>query len=300
MSRALVLSGGGSVGIAWQTGLAAGLARHGVDLAAADFIVGTSAGSTVGAQLALGTDMDERVERYRQSAAGQGAQRNTSTTPATSNEATAKRMERFMAIMAEAMDGDATPEEGRAAIGRFALEADALPEEQFVNGFRYLQGQEWPERYACTAVDAETGEFMVWDVKSSVPLDRAVASSCAVPGVFAPITIKGRRYIDGGMRSGTNADLAKGHELVLIISLMGGNRAANNADPRLARYRERIEAEVGALKDAGAQVEIVGPDDAAAAALGLNLMDATRAPTAAIEGLRQGEEQAARLSEVWH
>jgi hypothetical protein len=53
------------------------------------------------------------------------------------------------------------------------------------------------------------------------------------------------------------------------------------------------------LKDAGAHVEVVGPDDAAAAALGLNLMDASRAPTAAIEGLRQGEEQAARLSEVW-
>jgi NTE family protein len=208
-------------------------------------------------------------------------------------------MAKLMAVMAEA---GANQDElaGRAAIGRFALEADALPEEQFVAGFGYLRTDEWPERYACTAVDAETGEFVVWDVKSGAPLERAVASSCAVPGIFAPITINGRRYIDGGMRSGTNADLAKGHDLVLIVSLMSPQRmAAAPGDPRAARYLARIESEHKVLADSGARVETVGPDAQAASALGMNLMDATRAPAAALEGVRQGEAMAAEIDALW-
>ena len=77
MDRALVLSGGGPVGIAWQSGLTVGLAEQGVQLRDADLIVGTSAGSVVGAQIALGRDLNEQVERYRASrcAPGRGARR---------------------------------------------------------------------------------------------------------------------------------------------------------------------------------------------------------------------------------
>ena len=300
MTRALVLSGGGSVGIGWQTGLAAGLARKGVHLGDADFIVGTSAGSAVGAQLALGTDLEQRLERYRQPSAGTSAAARTAAAGSTATtQSSADRMGRLMAIMTEAAAHD-DEEAGRAAIGRFALDADALPEEGFVAGFAYLGSERWPERFACTAVDAETGEFVVWDVKSAVPLDRAVASSCAVPGIFAPITINGRRYIDGGMRSGTNADLAKGHDLVLLVSLMSPARmAAAPGDPRAARYLARIESELAALTESGARVRTIGPDDEAAAALGLNLMDATRAPAAAAEGARQGEALAEEIGALW-
>jgi hypothetical protein len=94
MTKALVLSGGGSVGIAWQTGLATGLARHGVDLSAADLIVGTSAGSAVGAQLALGGDAEERFDRYKQI--------ETSTAPpASSNGAPDPSMAERMAKLME-------------------------------------------------------------------------------------------------------------------------------------------------------------------------------------------------------
>jgi NTE family protein len=296
MTKALVLSGGGSVGIAWQTGLAAGLARHGVQLADAEFIVGTSAGSAVGAQLALGRDLEESLDRYRQVAARPNA-------AGTSNEgwdrSIAERMTRFMAIMAQAMDDDAEPEARRSAIGRFALEAEAAPEDQFVAGFRYLQASSWPDRYACTAVDAGTGEFVVWDAGANVPLDRAVASSCAVPGLFAPITINGRRYMDGGMRSPTNADLAAGHDVVLLVSLMTREATAPTADPRLARYLQTMDSELQVLADAGARVEIIGPDQGAVDVMGLNLMDASRAPAAAEQGVRQGEEFAAHVARVW-
>jgi NTE family protein len=298
MTRALVLSGGGSVGIAWQTGLAAGLARKGVHLAEADFIVGTSAGSAVGAQLALGTDLEDRLRRYQQPSTGNSAAARTATAGGTGTSST-DRMAKLMAVMAEAGASD-DEVAGRAAIGRFALEADALPEEQFVAGFSYLGSDEWPDRYACTAVDAATGEFVVWDVKAGAPLDRAVASSCAVPGIFSPITINGRRYIDGGMRSASNADLAKGHDLVLLVTLMSPARMAGaTGDPRAARYLAKMERELAVLTDNGSRVETVAPDDQAATALGLNLMNAVQAPGAAVEGARQGELLAEQIGEFW-
>jgi NTE family protein len=291
MTKALVLSGGGSVGIAWQTGLAAGLRRREVDLTEAAFILGTSAGSAVGAQLALGRDPEEQVERYAQSEPSRD-------TPANAGPGgpMAELMTRFMEFMVETADLE--PEERRARIGRFALEADALDEEQFVGMFRYLKGEPWPERYACTAVDAESGEFKVWDTAAGVELDRAVASSCAVPGLFSPITINGRRYMDGGMRSGTSADLAVGHDVVLVVSLMTASRMPTG-DPRLARLFQAIESEQAVLIGAGARVETVTPDQSTSAVIGMNLMDGSLAPAAAVEGVRQGEELAEQVGEYW-
>ena len=303
MTRALVLSGGGPVGIAWQTGLAAGLAAKGVDLREADFILGTSAGSAVGAQLALGRDMATVLERYQRAAAPAGAP-TTTTSPgrAAGTAASPGRMQDLMRVMAESAAFDGTPEEARAIIGRFALEAETAPEEQFVAGFGYLAGEPFPEGYACTAVEAETGEFQVWDASTGAPLDRAVASSCAVPGIFPPITIGGRRYIDGGMRSGTNADLAAGHELVLLVTLMSGARSApatGAADARMQRYLERMARERQVLVDAGARIETIGPDEESAAAMGVNLMDGRIGPAAAEAGFRQGQAIAATVEEVW-
>ncbi len=293
MSKALVLSGGGSVGIAWQTGLSAGLKRKGVDIAAADFIVGTSAGSAVGAQLALGRDMEAQVDRYGESTERTG---NDPTSTGAADSGMAQRMAKFMEIMMAGADQE--PEERRKAIGQFALEADAMDAEQFVGVFRYLAGEEWPEPFSCTAVDAQSGEFKVWNKAAGVELDRAVASSCCVPGLFSPITIGGRRYMDGGMRSGANADLAVGHDTVLIVTLMTAQRMPAG-DPRLARMVETAEAERRALTDSGARVEVVGPDAGAGAAMGMNLMDASIAPKAAIEGVRQGEEMAEQLAGFW-
>jgi len=292
MTKALVLGGGGSVGIGWQTGLVAGLARGGVDLSTADVVIGTSAGSAVGAQLTLGTDFETRLAAYRKPTSGATLR----SAPATGS-GIAERMAAFMEVMAGAGQDD-DPVAARRRIGEFALGADALPEEQFVAGFRYLAGRPWPATYRCTAVDAASGEFVVWDAAADVPLDRAVASSCAVPGIFAPITINGRRYIDGGMRTGTNADLAAGHDLVVLVSLMG-DRPGLADNPALARFRARAEAELQVLTDGGARVETITPDAEAGAAMGLNLMDGSIAPVAAEHGLRQGEALAERLAAVW-
>ncbi len=292
MTKALVLSGGGSVGIAWEIGVAAGLARCGVDLRTADFIVGTSAGSAVGAQLALGRDLDQLVARYHN--AGRRAAETTAESSAPGNQQMAKLLELVQATMT----GEGPAELRRAAVGKFALEADALPEDAFVAAFRYLKGEPWPARFACPAVDALSGEFVVWDLQAQVDLDRAVASSCAVPGLFAPVTVKGRRYIDGGFRSATNADLVTGHDRVLIVSVLSAARTADAVDPRLSPWRQ-LDDEVAALTASGSVVTVLAVDDAGARAMGGNLMDPSAGRAAADEGVRQGEAEAPRLAEFW-
>jgi NTE family protein len=294
MTKALVLSGGGSVGIAWEIGVAAGLARAGVDIRDADFIIGTSAGSAVGAQLALGRDLEELVSRQRDI----GSRASASSGSGAAGGPAGQQMAELFTVITQAMAAEGPAEARRATIGRFALGADSLPEDQFVASFRYLRGELWPSRFTCTAVDALSGEFAVWDAPAGVELDRAVASSCAVPGLFAPITIKGRRYIDGGMRSGTNADLASGHERVLIISLLGAVGATSGQGARFTPAGQ-LDSEIAALIESGSVVEVLEADAATAQALGLNLMDRSAIPSAVGEGIRQGESEASRLREFW-
>ncbi|HVM99359.1 MAG TPA: patatin-like phospholipase family protein [Caulobacteraceae bacterium] len=298
MTRALVLSGGGPVGIAWEAGLLAGLAEAGVELGEADFILGTSAGSFVGSQLAMGrrpADMAAAIlaEAERVSAAvAAGSRPNGGERP--------PNLAGLFALMQEARSGERDPKEVRKEIGKFALEAKTMDEESFIKSFgRQLSGPQaegWPERgYACTAVDAETGEFMLWTAESKVGLARAVASSCSVPGVYPPITINGRRYIDGGMRSGSNADLATGHELVVVVGLRTAGDAATSE-----RMRAPLEKEMEVLRAGGARTELILPDDASVEAFGLNLMDGRRRPAACKAGMAQGRALAAELRRVWN
>jgi NTE family protein len=299
MSKALVLSGGGPVGIAWQTGLAAGLARRGVLLADAQLILGTSAGSAVGAQLAVGRDFEVQLARY---AAGAARSDDPPTTPEGRPPVAPQQMARLIELLGEAAKDDGSPEEVRKVVGRFALDAETFDEERFVGMFSYLAGEPWPEVFRCTAVEAATGEFRVWDQQSGAEIDRAVASSCAVPGIFPPITIGGKRYIDGGVRSGASVDLAAGHERVVLVTLMSPDRmAAQGADDeRLAAMRARSERELDTVREAGGTVEVIGPDEGSAAVMGMNLMDFSLGPAASAAGAQQGEQMADSLRSFWN
>src|SRR4051794_34362424 len=137
MDRALVLSGGGSLGIAWQSGLTLGLAEQGVDLGDADLIVGTSAGSVVGAQIALGRDLNEQVERYREAEARRASEPGADT-PAAPSRPPAQQMQKLMDLMTSPLTDDSDPEHARMLVGKFALEAETIPEERFVESFRHL------------------------------------------------------------------------------------------------------------------------------------------------------------------
>ncbi len=287
MSKALVLSGGGPVGIAWESGLLAGLAENGVDVSSADYIVGTSAGAFVGAQIAQGTSL---AEIAAPDLAGQ-----------VRGLSVASRMPDLTVLLSKMMEmvsGKRPAEEVRAEIGEWALSVPTMREEEFLERFAPSLGYEfdgkWPAKgFACTAVDAADGSFVVWNQDSGIGLARAVASSCAVPGIYPPVTFRGHRYIDGGMRSGTNADLAAGHDVVLVIAVAAASRAMPEA------FRRRFDAEIQTLRDGGGRVEVVTPSEECSAAMGVNLMDPTQRQAAAITGRNQGLAEAARLMTFW-
>ena len=294
-TRALVLGGGGFVGIGWESGLLAGLSESGVDLARADLIVGTSAGSFVGAQVAMGRSASSIADAIL---AADPAQ----ILSAGGRPMKVPDMSVLLAKMAEAVSGVRPAEQVRAEIGAWALSAETvMSEQEFIAGFgRSFSGLPedfWPERpYACTAVDAADGSFVLWNKDSKVGLVDAVASSCAAPGVFPPITIRGRRYIDGGMRSPTNADAAKGYDVVAVVEVRGAG-----IDPTMAeRFQRALDRELDVLRSNGARVELIVPDPACIEAFGLNPMDPSRRKGAATAGVAQGKASADHLREFWN
>lgn len=291
MTRALVLGGGGPVGIAWESGLSAGLEEAGIALSGADLIIGTSAGSVVGSQLALGRSATSLFEQQRVP-----AEPATHLRAAGNPALLLPLQELFLKRMIGAIADDAFLRQ----ICRVARETKTpLDEEQWVQQFGYLAELapgEWPAKdFRATAIDIESAQFVAWDRQANVPLGRAVASSCAVPGIFPPVTIKGRRYMDGGLRSATNADLARGAERVVVVSVTLGQ----GTPEMVARARAALEAELQVVRHAGGQVTLITPGPAAREAFGLNLMDATRRAPAAEAGYRQAKEEAARLRDAW-
>jgi NTE family protein len=265
--RALVLGGGGVTGVAWELGILAGLAEAGLDPAAADLYVGTSAGSVVAAQVTSGIPIEELYQRQLAPPDGEISARIGAALFAKAGWA-----------MLRARQGEAF----RKRIGAVALKARTLTEaerREVIAG--RLGGLAWPDqRLLITACDAYTGAFKVFDADSGVSLVDAIGASCAVPGVWPPVTIGDTRYIDGGMRSSTNADLAEGSERVVVIApvTFGGGPVGRLADE--ARLLGRT-----------AKVVTVTPDKPARTAIGRNVLDpAFRAASA-----RAGREQAARV-----
>jgi len=275
---ALVLGGGGITGIAWEIGLLAGLADAGTDLSGADLVVGTSAGSVVGALVTGGAKLRELYERQLAPATGEKAARLNRATLA-----------QFGWAMLRSRGRDV---EFRRRIGALALAAEKAgltPCEQErldVIGER-LAGTQWPDRQLLiTAVDAGTGEFRTFDRDSGVSLLHAVAASCAVPGVYPPVTIDGRRYVDGGMRSAANADLAQGYDRLVVLAPI----------PRGVGPMASVDAQVTGLVS---RVAVVSPDAGSRKAIGRNVLDpAARAPSAEA-GRAQAAAVARQVAEVW-
>jgi NTE family protein len=268
--HALVLGGGGVAGIAWMTGLLAGLTHAGDDLTGADVLIGTSAGATVAAQVGNGLTLDELFARQAESA------RQSEEIAADVDLA------KFAEEIAACLAGAASPADTLRRIGTYALEAQTVSESarRAVIESR-LPSRDWPARVIrLVAVDAETGEMRIFDARSGVLLVDAVAASCAVPGIWPPVTIDGRRYMDGGVRSSDNADLAAGAERITIVSPLGYDSQLPSALP--------LRDVVAALREAGSVVTVVTPDTASLATMGANPLDpATRTP-AARAGLAQG------------
>jgi predicted acylesterase/phospholipase RssA len=122
---------------------------------------------------------------------------------------------------ATAVEGATSEQDARARVGAAAQQlTTGQNDDDRVATFRQtLPSTDWPEQpYAVTTVDAVDGSFRVFRAEDGVPLERAVAASCSVPFVWSPVRIDGHPYVDGGARSATNADVAAGHERVLVIA----------------------------------------------------------------------------------
>ncbi|TNC23515.1 patatin-like phospholipase family protein [Amycolatopsis alkalitolerans] len=275
--RGVVLGGGGVAGIAWETGYLTGLIEAGRSVLDADLLVGTSAGSTVAAQITSGIGLPELYQRQV--------------------DPSLQAPELPAALDAEAMSElfgsayvEATgPLDMRRRIGALALRAPTVPEaERRAVIAARLPRHSWPALdLRIVAVDAHTGEERVFDKDSGVDLVDAVAASCAVPATWPPVTIGARRYVDGGVRSLENADLAAGCERVLVFQVMEVPES------------HELDDQVSTLRASGARVTVIRPDEAAKAALGPNLLDpAVRGP-AAKAGHEQGRREAAGLAWFW-
>lgn len=269
MTQALVLAGGGVTGIAWETGVLLGLRDQGLDVVTGvDLVVGTSAGSTVGAQILSGHDLDELFDLQLSDSHGEINPRID--------------LELLAQIFGMMPDGGTTTDAQRAEIGRLALSAPTVdePTRRAVIEARLLS-HEWPATpLILTAIEASTGEFVTWTSRSGISIVDAVASSCAVPSVWPCVTIDGHRYYDGGLRNSANAHLAAGHDLVTVIAPLTTGMSPN------------VRAELDALEAAGSVVRVVRCDDDAIEAMGPNSLDPRFRRVAAEHGRRQGRTTA--------
>lgn len=273
---ALVLGGGGVTGVAWEVGLLTGLHEAGVDLSTADLVVGTSAGAAVAAQVTSGTSFPELYARQVASTSGE--------LPARLGPLT---MLRYGWSMLRAH----TPEELGRRMGRLALATKTVSEGSRRTAIASrLPKDTWPERpLQLTTVNATTGAFRVLERSSGVSLTDAVAASCAVPGVWPPVTLDDGRYVDGGMHSAVNADLAQGFARVVILAPL---TVGLGVMPSVA-------TQVRALETQGARVVVVSPDAGARKAMGRNVLDPAMRRPSAETGRRQAPTVVAAVRALW-
>lgn len=290
--RALVLGGGGSTGNAWLIGVIAGLFDAGLDVTTADLIIGTSAGATAAAQITgasptqLLADILAAVPLQRTGPVGSDRGR-VPTRPV------ADHLERISKIIASAADAA----DMRRRMGAAALDMEAASDGSWQTQWRAtvasrLPGQRWPQRSVLiTAVDAHTGEPVVFDRHSGIDLADAVAASCA-SGL--PFRIGDNGYIDGGYRrSSENADLAAGYGRVLVLSPFGGRTL------QPLEWDMHLAAQVDELRARGSRVETIFPDSNSEHMFGANAMDPSLRPPAAQAGYDQGRALAEHLTEFW-
>ncbi|WP_223627784.1 patatin-like phospholipase family protein [Microbacterium sp. EST19A] len=289
LTRALVLAGAGAAGNAWQLGLIAGLSAHSLELTEADLIVGTSAGSTVAAQITSGTPSSELYAAIVAEPARPAPGRTPpATRPALSGPDYMAWSDAIIAASADA--ADMRRRIGAAALERDSSEgADAARWRSIVSA--RLPRHAWPEqRVLIPAVDARTGEPVVFDRHSGIDLVDAVAASTSA---MTPYRIGEDRYLNGGYRRSSNADLAEGFSRVLILEPFGGRSRQPLA------WGMDLATQVEELRASGSVVETVFPDAGAGDVFNANALDPSTRLPAARGGYAQGQALAESLRGFW-
>lgn len=259
----LVLGAGGLAGHAWHVGVLTALAdRTGWDPRAAETIVGTSAGAGVGSYLRAGLSAHDLLERLRRPPGSDTVARlaaiHGSPRPDPAGERTTVR--RRPQAPSLAVRSVLTPWRSRPGIVLTALVPSGRRSTAPIASWsQELHGDAWPrETLWLCAVDLGSGRRVVFgrdDDLPAVPVARAVEASCAVPGIFRPVEIGGRHYVDGGAHSPTNADLLLTHHLdaVVVSSPMSASSGVSRFDHRAYHHR-LLRGEAAVLRAAGIEV----------------------------------------------
>ncbi|MCU1581053.1 MAG: hypothetical protein QOD27_452 [Microbacteriaceae bacterium] len=239
-------------------------------------LIGTSAGSNVAAQISTGTPLQQLFERQLDEK--------------TSEIFVEADFEAFMANMAAAQSEATSPDDARSRIGTIAKNTKTVAREvrRAVIEAR-LSGMVWSDRdLRITSVDADTGIPVVFDRESGVSLIDAVEASSAVPGIWPVVPLAGHRYIDGGVRTMANADLATGFDPVLVLI------------PQTERTPSGFAIDPSELEPlAPSRVHVIYADAVALAAFGTNPLDpGVRGPSALV-GRELGRSIASHIAGFW-
>src|SRR6478609_1446248 len=289
--RALVLAGAGAAGNAWELGLIAGLSDAGVDVTGADLIIGTSAGATVAAQITSGARPAELyaailAEVPQPHTAGAGPDRGRAPGFSGPN---------YMEWSNGIIGGAENASDMRRRMGAAALELD-VSDGSGQTRWRdivaaRLPSRHWPQQpVLVTAVDARTGEPVVFDRHSGIDLVDAVAASTSA---MTPYRIGEDRYINGGYRRSENADLAAGCGRVLVLSPFGGRTRMP------LEWGMDLATQVDELRAGGSGVVTVFPDSSAGEVFDANALDPSTRPQAARGGYLQGGALVELLADFW-
>lgn len=282
-TRAVILGGGGIVGIAWEMGVLVGLAETGIDVRNADLFIGTSAGSFVAAQITSGLPMDELFQKQ--------VDPNLQSKELTPSP----DFQKMFDDTTRAIKAGGTKNEIMQRLGALALSTPTVAESERreVVSSR-LPVHDWPKvGLEIVTINADTGERIALKRDSGVSLIDAVSASGALPFVWPPTTINGHHYIDGGCYSMANVDLATGFERVLVL------QPDTPAFPLL----EGLDEQVTRLQQKGTQVKVIRPNEAMKTALskvGGNSLDPSLRTTAAQVGREQGIHDGTDIAAFWN
>ena len=283
---ALAMAGGGPLGAIYEIGALNALSEaiDGLDLNGMDMYVGVSAGGIIGAGLANGITPRDMCAMFIESEADRSRATPERFDPAVlmrpALDEYGKRLRKVPGLLAQAAWHYLTDRRGRGWFDSFGRLTQAIPAGLFSNqglldflttafnqpgrsnDFRDLKATLF-----LVATDLDSGAAVAFGAPGHdhVPIARAAAASAALPGLFPPVEIDGRCYLDGALRRTLHASIAlkAGADLVLClnpivpyddrVALAGANAhpPANAAAQSAAHPAAQSAAQPGTIPPAG-------------------------------------------------